>query len=275
MEKYILYGVTYEVLSSWSRYSIQTLVSKFHSLLNQDPPPLTIPELTSDEAYLLIDGLWFGKRYALMLYRHHKRKHIIHASFVSKEFGSLIAKDLKLLKKKYRFTGIVSDGGTGIGNAVFKVFGCIPHQICMAHLYRDIINAIGRYPKDYRVKKLKKITDNIFLIESKEALNWWRDRLQKWTERNRDFLREYRLDIHGHWWYIHKGVRKATRILTSLPDTSFKFLDHPLMPKTTNELEGSISVLSRKHNLHKGLKRERIKSFLRWFIYFYNRKILS
>ncbi len=210
-----------------------------------------------------------------MLYRHSKRKVILHASFVSKEYGSLIAKDLKLLKMKYHFTGIVSDGGTGIRNAVFKVFGSIPHQICMAHLHRDIINALGRYPKDYRVKRLKKIADHIFLIESKEALNWWRDKLQRWIDKNRNFLMEYRTDTDGHWWYIHTGVRKAVRILVSLPDTSFKFLDHPLMPKTTNELEGSISVLSRKHHLHKGLKRERVKPFLSWFIYFYNRKILS
>lgn len=210
-----------------------------------------------------------------MLYRHSKRKIILHASFVSKEYGSLIAKDLNILKLKYRFTGIVSDGGTGIRNAVFKVFGSIPHQICMAHFHRDIVNAIGRYPKDYRVKKLKKIADHIFLIESKEALRWWIDKLQSWITKNRDFLREYRTDTNNHWWYIHKGVRKAVRILTSLPDTSFKFLDHPLMPKTTNELEGSISVLSRKHNFHKGLKRERVKSFISWFIYFYNRKILS
>lgn len=210
-----------------------------------------------------------------MLYRHNKRKFIIHASFVSKERGSLIAKDLRILKSKYRFTGIVSDGGTGIGNAIYTVFGNIPHQICMAHLHRDIINAIGRYPNDRRVKELKRLADHIFLIESKEALYWWTDKLQKWIDKNRDFLTETKHLDTGGWWFIHKGVRKAVRILVSLPDTSFKFLDHPLMPKTTNELEGSISVLSRKHNLHKGLKRERVKPFLHWFIYFYNRKILS
>lgn len=200
---------------------------------------------------------------------------IIHASFVSKERGSLIAKDLKYLKSKYRFTGIVSDGGTGIRNAVFMVFGNIPHQICMAHLHRDVINAIGRHPKNERVRKLKKLADHIWLIESKEALHWWRDKLQKWIDQNREFLHEYKRDNYNHWWYIHKGVRKAVRILVSLPDTSFKFLDHPLMPKTTNELEGSISVLSRKHNLHKGLKRERVKSFIYWFIYFYNRRLIA
>lgn len=263
------------MLSSWSGYTIRGLEKQFHKLLDQLPPANDIPELETDEAYLLVDGLWFGKRYALMLYRHSKAKHILHASFVAKEFGTLIAKDLKYLSTKYRFTGIVSDGGTGIGNAVFMVFGSIPHQICMAHLHRDIVNAIGRYPKDERVKRLKKLAEHIFLIESKEALNWWRDKLQGWINKNRDFLLEFKRDNLGHWWYIHKGVRKAVRILVSLPDTSFKFLDHPLMPKTTNELEGSISVLSQKHNIHRGLKRERVKPFLSWFIYFYNQKLLS
>lgn len=267
--------MTYDQLVSWSRHSVRKLEYDFHRLLPENPPILVIPELTTDESYLLVDGLWFGKRYALMLYRHHKQKVLIHASFVSKEFGSLIAKDLTYLATTYRFTGIVSDGGTGIRNAVFKVFGNIPHQICMAHLHRDIINAIGRFPKDRRVQALKKIADHIWLIESKEALHWWMDKLRKWVEKNRDFLTETKHLDTGGWWYIHKGVRKAVRILVSLPDTSFKFLDHPLMPKTTNELEGTISVLSRKHGIHKGLKRERVKLFLYWFIYFYNRKILS
>lgn len=268
-------GLIYDQLVAWSGYSVRKLEYIFHNQLAKSPPAIEIPAVTTDEAYLLVDGLWFGKRYALMLYRHSKVKHILHASFVSKEFGSLIAKDLRYLSAKYRFTGIVSDGGTGIGNAVFKVFGGIPHQICMAHLHRDIINAIGRFPKDERVKGLKKLADHIWLIESKEALNWWKEKLKKWIDKNRDFLIETKHLDTGGWWYIHKGVRKAVRILVSLADTSFKFLDHPLMPKTTNELEGSISVLSRKHHLHKGLKRERVKSFLHWFIYFYNRKILS
>lgn len=265
----------YNQLSSWSGYTIRCLEKQFHSILSQNPPDLDIPEIADNEAYLLIDALWFGKRSCVMIYRHSKRKVIIHLSFLKREYGSQIAKDLKVLKGKYHFTAVVSDGGRGILNAVFQVFHQIPHQICMAHLHRDIINAIGRFPKDYRVKELKKIADHIWLIESKEALKWWKNRLQHWTTENKDFLNEYRHIDGVGWWYIHKGVRKAVRILISLPDTSFKFLDHPLMPKTTNELEGSISVLSRKHQLHKGLKRKRVNSFIKWFVYFYNRKILS
>ncbi|MBI5465275.1 transposase [Candidatus Gottesmanbacteria bacterium] len=245
-------------------------------MLDQDPPLTQSFQFPTDEAYLLIDGLWFGKRFCLMIYRQSKLKLLLHASFMFKEWGSLIAKDLFYLKNKgYRFTGVVSDGGTGIRNAVFRVFGHIPHQICLAHLHRDVINAIGRYPKDEQVKKLKRLADHLWLIESKEALLWWEQKLKEWTVKNKDFLNETRHVEGFGWWFIHKGVRKAVRILVSIADTSFKFLDRPLMPKTTNELEGSISVLARKHLIHKGLKRERVKSFLRWFIYFYNRKLLS
>lgn len=275
LEKYILGGVTYEVLSSWSKLSIQALCTRFHTLLLQNPPSLKISELQTEEAYLLVDGLWFGKKHCLMLYRHSQRKVILYISFLAKEYGSLIAKDLQLLQTRFHFTGVVSDGGTGIRNAVFRVFGSIPHQICLAHLHRDVINAIGRYPKDYRVQKLKKLADHVFLIESKEALGWWKDKLQGWIIKNRDFLEETKHVDTGGWWYIHRGARKAVRILVSLPDSSFKFLDRPLMPKTTNQLEGSISVLARKYGLHKGLKEERILPFLKWFIFFYNRKILS
>lgn len=77
----------------------------------------------------------------------------------------------------YRFTGIVSDGGTGIVGAVDKVFSHIPYQICLAHLHRGIIAAIDRYPRDEKVKDLKRLADHVWFIESKEALRWWREQL--------------------------------------------------------------------------------------------------
>lgn len=211
-----------------------------------------------------------------MLYRQAKYKPLLYASFISKEYGSLIAKDLQVLKERgYRFTAVVSDGGTGIRKAIYEKLGHNPHQICMAHTHRQAVNSIGRHPKDERVRKLKKLADHLWLIESKEALNWWKNKLQEWINNNRDFLREYRRDEEGKWWYIHKGVRKAVRVLVSAPDYCFTFLDHPLMPKTTNELEAQFGVLSVKHIIHRGLKRERVKPFLSWFIYFYNRNLLS
>lgn len=210
-----------------------------------------------------------------MVYRESKFKTIIHASFMAKEFSSLIEKDLQILRTTYRFTGIVSDGGTGIKKAVTKVFGNIPHQKCLAHTQREALDAIGKYSKDERINKLRNLAKHLFLIESREALKWWMGEVHKWYVENKMFLLAFRRDEEGRWWYIHKGARKAARVLASASETSFAFLDHPLMPKTTNQIEAQFGVLSVKQTIHRGLKRERVQSFLKWFIYFYNRKLLS
>jgi len=274
----VLWGQTYEMLSSISEYSIQHLAKHFHHYLNLNPPYLPkLDQSGMDEAYLLIDGLWFRRWYVMMVYRQSKNLNILHISMAGKEVSTKISKDLKHLTNNlgYRFTGVVTDGGTGIVSAVNEVFPHIPHQICLAHMHRRIIAAIGRHSKDHQILKLRNLADYVWLIESKEALNWWKKKVWKWERENFWFLIEKRHDTEGNWWYIHKGVRKAKRMLISLPNTSFKFLDHPLMPKTTNEIEAQFGHLSKRWLAHRGLKTERWENFMKWFVYFYNQEKIS
>lgn len=274
--QYILWGLTYEVLSSQSGYSTRYLEGRFHQYLSQKPPPLlAIDQSSEEETYLLIDGLWFGRWFVLMVYRQSKNLTILHISVMGREVSTKIAKDLLAVSKKYVFTGIISDGATGIKKAVQDIFGNIPHQICLAHLHRQAVNALGRFPKDDRTRTLKALADHLWLIESKEALKWWTKELKSWIHINFNFLREFRRDDTGRWWYVHKGVRKAARILLTAPEGSFTFLDHPTMPKTTNEIEAQFGHLGKRWLAHRGLKRERWKPFLNWFVYFYNQDKLS
>lgn len=274
--QYVLWGDTYEQLSSCSSYSVSHLIRIFHQFLSTAPPALSIPPSTTEETFLLIDGLWFGRWFVLMVYRQSKNLTILRISVGKREVATKVAKDLRWLKEQgYRFTGVVSDGQTGIVKAIHTVHGHIPHQICLAHMHRGIIAAIGRYPKDFRVKELKAIADWVWLIESKEALRWWEDWLKRWVTAHWLFVWERRRDTEGHWWYIHKGVKKAMNTLLALPQTSFAFLSHPLMPKTTNELEAQFGHLGHRWITHRGLKRERWEPFLSWFVYFYNQEKLS
>lgn len=271
-KQYVLWGLTYQMLASLSGYSVPYLVEKFHPYLDADPPELPLVDQSDMEvAYLLIDGLWFGRWFVLMVYRQSQNLVILHISVVGREVTTKIAKDLTRLKELgYHFTGFVSDGGTGIVGAVNKVFPHAPHQICLAHMHRDVISAIGRYPKDPRVKELKLLADLVWLIESKEALKYWHKQIKTWVSKHLMFLKEKRYDSESNWWYIHRGVRKATRTLLRLPEHSFTFLDHHLMPKTTNEIEAQFGHLGKRWLAHRGLKRERWTHFLNWFVYFYN-----
>jgi hypothetical protein len=261
------------MLSDISGYSIRHLESEFHRLFNLDPPRLPrLDQSDLTEAYLLIDGLWFGRWFVLMVYRQSKTLRLLHISVASREASTKIIKDLRaLITDKYVFTGVVSDGATGIIKAVNQVLPHIPHQICLAHMHRRIVSALGRYPKDERVKEIKWLADWVWLIESKEALNWWRENLRDWISRNFLFLIEKHKDETGRSWFVHSGVRKAVRMMVRLPKTSFKFLDHSTMPKTTNELEATFGHVGQRWLRHKGLKRQRWESFLKWFTYFYNK----
>lgn len=274
-EQYILYGETYAALSRWSGYSIRYLEAQCTKLLLKQPPPLQIPQSIEQETYLILDGRWFGKRICLMLYRQSKSKLILHASFMPKEYGSLILKNLQELDQKgYHFTAIVSDGGTGIKKAVVKMYGAIPHQICMAHMHRQATNSLGKYPKERHMRQLKSLADHMWLIESKEARQWWKEQVNDWIKTHGLYLGATRWDTKGNWWYIHSGARKSVRAMKTAYEECFRFLDHPLMPKTTNEMEATIGTLSMKHLIHRGMRRERLQQFIAWYIYFYNKKLL-
>lgn len=265
------------MLSEYSGYSIQHLHNNFQKYLSKYPPDLILPKQNANDfPCLLIDGLWFGRWFVLMVYRQSKKLAILHISASGREVATKIERDLKyILSLGYQFKGVVSDEGTGIISAVKKVFKFIPHQICLAHLHRTIISALSRNPKNLQVKELKNLADHIFLIESKEALKWWTDKLNDWIKINYDMLRLMKWDNTGKMWYAHEKVRKAIRILKELPFTSFKFLDFPLIPKTTNEIEAQFGHLGKRWLAHRGLKREKWKKFLQWFVYFYNEKKLS
>jgi len=276
-KQYVLWGLTYQMLSSISGYSVRHLEGKFHSYFKEDPPELPkIDQSNQEMAFLLIDGLWFGRWFVLMVYRQSGNLVILHIAVAGREVTTKISRDLKLVREiGYRFTGIVSDGGTGIVGAVNLVFPHIPHQICLAHLHRGIISAIGRYPREDRIRELKMLADHVWLIESKEALRWWEQQIKQWVNSHNAYLKERRYDIDYNWWYVHKGARKAVATLLELPHTSFKFLDYPLMPKTTNELEAQLGHLGKRWLSHRGMKKERWKDFLKWFVYFYNQEKLS
>lgn len=275
--EYVLYGATYERLAYRSDFSIRYLWHWFSKFLDERAPDIPKFDQTGMEtAYLLIDGLWFGRYFVLMVYRQSKNLLILKISTAKREVGTKIAKDLKaLVALDYRFSGIVSDDGTGIGKAVKEVFPHVPHQICLAHMHRRAISMLGAKPKEACVQELKTLADWVWKIESQEALRWWVQQLLKWDHENFDYLQEYRVDQTGHWWYVHKGTRKALNVLLEMGKVCFTFLSHPGMPKTTNEIEAQFGHLGKRWQEHQGLKKTRWQNFLSWFVYFYNQKKLA
>jgi len=267
--EYILHGITYQVLSRWSKIPTATLRYHFNQLLLENPPFIHIPLITAHQQYLLTDGLWFGRLFVLMVYKLTAHAGILHASIARKEWSYHISRDLKLIRKRgVILTGIVSDGATGITRAVTEVFGAIPHQICLAHMHRSLISCLGIHPKEPETQALRAFADEVWDLKTRAQLKAWNKQLKGWVKNNQNYLLAYHTDETGRWWYAHTRVRKAVRILKTIPKRSFVFLGRNSMPRTTNELEGIFSNLTVKWLMHRGLSQRKWPSFLLWFLYF-------
>lgn len=199
-------------------------------------------------------------------------------SFARKEYAERVRDDIQYIESLgYQIVGTVSDGGKGVVRGIAQALPHKPHQICLAHVHREARKGVGKYPKDPHLLRLKRLIDHVWLLESKEALSWWLCDLQQWIDGNQIFLQEYSHDaIHRKWWFTHSKVRRSVRILVTAAKTSFTFLKgHPLMPRTTNEVEGLNTNITSKWLTHRGLSPTRWQPFLRWFLYFRNQHFLS
>ena len=50
----------------------------------------------------------------------------------------------------------------------------------------------------------------------------------------------------------------------------FHYLDNPAIPNTTNRLENYFAHLKDKLTLHRGLRFEAKKNFIKWYLHFKN-----
>ena len=62
-------------------------------------------------------------------------------------------------------------------------------------------------------------------------------------------------------------------IIRALPDM-FHYLDDPEIPYTTNRLENYFAHLKEKLTLHRGLRFESKKNFIKWYLHFKNNPML-
>lgn len=153
------------------------------------------------------------------------------------------------------------------------MFGAIPHQICLAHVHRSLISCLGVHPKEPETKALRVLADEVWRLRTTSELKEWNRQLKGWIRTHQKYLLAYHTDETGRWWYAHTRVRKAVRILKTIPKKSFVFLGRDNMPKTTNELEGIFSNLTVKWLLHRGLSQNKWPHFLLWFLYFRSLKL--
>ena len=261
----------YKYLVRDSGMSQSTLQRLFNHYLSS-PPKNIIRSKTN--VHLLIDGTYFSNGLCLVLYYDNDIQYVQLFRHTNKEKYREIKEDLANLKKLgVEVYSVTCDGHKSILKAVAKTYPSAVIQRCVVHVKRQAGSWLGKNPTTEISKELLRISNQITRLDTIEQINEWLACFHKWYEANEAFINEQsRSEATGRMWYTHKNLHAACiHIIHAVPHL-FSYVNDPEIPKTTNELEGYFMHLKEKLTLHKGLRFEKKKNFIKWYLHLKNRK---
>lgn len=198
---------------------------------------------TTETAVLILDGLYVSKDcVVLIVFDSISNKPLIWG--YAKRENALAWSDIlnKVKTAGVPVHGIVSDGQKGLLLAVKTVFPCVAHQRCMAHVIRLALAWLTRKPMTSAGILLRALVVSLSKVKTTEEAKIWINSYLKWQEDFYGFLKEKSVNpLTGLDWYTHRKLRSVNSLIKRALPNLFIFLEDPLIPSTTNKVEGGIN----------------------------------
>ena len=254
--------------SGMSQSSLQRLF-KFYL---KSPPQNTIE--SKGHVHLLIDGTYFENGLCLILYYDYDIQYVQLFRQTGQEKFREIKQDLQNLKKLgTQVYSVTCDGHKAIMKAVAKTFPEAIIQRCVVHVKRQIKNYLGAKPQLIQARQLLQFSRQLTRIKTIDQCNDWLTDMHDWYRENQAFIDQKSFNLQtGSSWYTHKHLHQATTHLINAIPHLFCYLNDDEVPRSTNQLEGYFSHLKEKLTLHRGLRFEAKKNFIKWYLHFKNQE---
>ena len=254
--------------SGMSQSSLQRLF-KFYL---KSPPVNTVQ--SKGHVHLLIDGTYFENGLCLILYYDYDIQYVQLFRETNQEKFKEIKEDLLNLKKLgTQVYSVTCDGHKSIMKAVIKIFPNAIIQRCVVHIKRQIKNYLGANPQLAQAKELLYYSRQVTHINTLEHAHHWLVEVDQWYTDNEAFINQKSVnETTGRSWYTHKHLHQAaTHLINAIPYL-FSYLNDDQIPKSTNQIEGYFAHLKEKLTLHRGLRFEAKKNFIKWYLHFKNQE---
>lgn len=268
-KKWIIERQVYKYLVRDSGYSQSKIQRIFNQYLNSAP----VVEIRSKtRVHLLIDGSYFPNGLCLILYYDHNLRYVQLYRETNQEKYTEIKEDLQNLKKLgVDVYSVTCDGHKAILKSIKKVFPNAIIQRCLVHIKRQVRNYLSSKPKLEQSASLLKLSNQITSIKSIEDSNIWLGAFFNWYKINHEFINQKTQSQNtGRFWYTHKNLHAAFSLLENAIPNMFNYLDDEQIPNTTNRIENYFMHLKDKLRIHRGLRFEAKKNFIKWYLYMKN-----
>lgn len=217
-----------------------------------------------DIQHVMIDWTWISKDICLIIYYEYIQKKVIRFWFYEAERYEYIKEDLTLLRDSfwYDIQSFTVDWSKAIKKAVEEIYIQTKIQRCLTHIQRQIRNYISNNPQSDCWRDLQKlITFENFLNKNKFI-----KKFNVWEKKYFNFLKEKSFKWEKYW-YTHRKLRASRSHIKNAIPYMFHFLDDENIKRSSNDLEWYNWVLSDQIYNHRGLKKERLFSFISLWIY--------
>lgn len=216
--------------------------------------------------YLQFDGTYFKHENCLMVLMDNATGKVVSSSYNDRENYACAHQ----LFEEMRCCGmqpvaITIDGNTSVLRALRAVWPDIIIQRCIAHIQRQGLAWLRRYPRIQASKDLRKILLRITAVKDAQGRKTFIEDFGNWEKQYSSFV----LALPSRDKVYGDLQRARSLILHALPNM-FYYLEDPCIAATTNKLEGYFSRLKEIYRKHRGLSKKHRQNYFAWYIFLKN-----
>lgn len=160
---------------------------------------------------------------------------------------------------------IVMDGEISVIRAIRLVWPKTKIQRCLWHIQREGMRWLRTYPKTQAGKELRTLLSTLCAIKTIKERNVFIKGYKTWLIQYRNFVKSL-----SPTNIAFKDLKRTMVLITNALPNMFHYLKAPIIPSTTNLLEGYYSRLKAYYNNHRGLTQKHKIHYLKWYCYLKN-----
>lgn len=263
-EKWITEGYSFRQLSDQSGHSLSKIKRIAWCWLGQLPIER---QNFSNNCYLLFDGTFIQGRKSIITVMDNNEHKIIAGQYdvAENSIPQLRYFFQPLIDKKLQPKSVTVDGNPQVIKLFRELWPKLIIQRCLAHVQRQGLMWCRRFPKRTDAKHLRKLFQRVTVIKTIKEKERFLSDIQIWEQKYGCYL--IRAPERGK---VFSDIKRArSMLLKALPDM-FHYLDDPLIPSTTNSLEGYFSRLKANYRQHRGLSLQHRYSYFKWYFFLKN-----
>lgn len=247
---------------SQSKYSARKLYDMVSCQLKQPAPPPVLGLGRSQ--YFIFDGTFLHRPRSLIALMDARTHMLVAGQYgVSENYQPGLMEFFKGLKQ----SGLTPRSFTVDGNRIVmgvlrELWPDIVLQRCLVHIQRQGLSWCRISPKTTYARRLRQIFLQITKIKTPAERDMFLRAVTDWETKYGS-----QIGKRPESGYVFSDIKRArSMLLRALPDM-FHYLDSPLIPTSTNGLEGYFSRLKGRYRQHRGLKQQKRENYFQWYFH--------